>query len=84
MAQVPTLDSQLIEDTIAGCAFPEAEQEPNGARVARPWVGLPQQVGGATIECDCASGLQRRKLHHGMVAMSVRAGTGAAGIFEKI
>ena len=57
LAQVPNLDPKLIEDTIVGCSFPEAEQGANLARMAVLLAGLPQTVAGVTINRFCASGI---------------------------
>ena len=57
LAQVPTLDPATIEDAIVGCAFPEAEQGLNVARMAVLLAGLPKAVGGVTVNRYCASGL---------------------------
>jgi acetyl-CoA acyltransferase len=57
LAQVPTLDPNLIEDAIVGCAFPEAEQGLNLARMAVLLAGLPKSVGGVTVNRYCASGI---------------------------
>lgn len=57
MSQVPQLDPQLVEDVIVGCAFPEAEQGLNVARMASLLAGLPDTVGGVTVNRYCASGL---------------------------
>jgi acetyl-CoA acyltransferase len=57
LAQVPSLDPQLIEDAIVGCAFPEAEQGLNVARMSVLLAGLPKTVGGVTVNRYCASGL---------------------------
>ncbi len=57
LAQVPNLDPALIEDAIVGCSFPEAEQGSNLARMAVLLAGLPQTVGGVTINRFCASGI---------------------------
>ena len=57
LAQVPTLDPATIEDAVVGCAFPEAEQGLNLARMAVLLAGLPDTVGGVTINRYCASGL---------------------------
>ena len=57
MAQVPKLDPKLVEDVIVGCAIPEAEQGWNVARVALLLAGLPNTVGGVTVNRFCASGL---------------------------
>ncbi|MDE2369033.1 MAG: acetyl-CoA C-acyltransferase [Burkholderiales bacterium] len=57
LAQVPSLDPKAIEDAIIGCSFPEAEQGMNMARAAMVLAGLPNTVGGVTINRFCASGL---------------------------
>ncbi|MDD5176489.1 MAG: acetyl-CoA C-acyltransferase [Sterolibacterium sp.] len=56
-SKVPDLDPKLIEDVIVGCAFPEAEQGLNVARMAVLLAGLPQSVGGVTVNRYCASGI---------------------------
>ena len=57
LAQVPNLDPALIEDAVVGCAFPEAEQGLNLARMAVLLAGLPKSVGGVTVNRYCASGI---------------------------
>jgi acetyl-CoA acyltransferase len=57
LAQAPGLDPQAIEDIVCGCAIPEAQQGLNVARVAAVLAGLPQSVGGITVNRFCASGL---------------------------
>ena len=57
VAQAPGLDPGLIEDAIVGCAFPEAEQGLNVARVSVLLAGLPETVGGVSVNRYCASGL---------------------------
>jgi acetyl-CoA acyltransferase len=57
LAQVPNLDPKTIEDAIVGCSFPEAEQGMNMARNAVLLAGLPNTVGGVTINRYCASGI---------------------------
>ncbi len=57
LAQVPNLDPGTIEDAIVGCAFPEAEQGLNLARMAVLLAGLPKSVGGVTVNRYCASGI---------------------------
>lgn len=58
LAQVPQLDPHDIEDVIVGCAFPEAEQGMNLAKIviskAAPGVDIP----GQTVNRFCSSGLQ--------------------------
>ena len=47
-----------VEDVILGCAFPEAEQGMNVARIASFRAGLPDHVSAMTINRFCSSGLQ--------------------------
>ena len=47
-----------VEDVILGCAFPEAEQGMNVARVSLLRAGLPYTVPGQTVNRFCSSGLQ--------------------------
>jgi len=56
VARVPKLDPALIEDVIVGCAMPEGEQGANVARTAVLLAGLPNSVGGVTVNRFCASG----------------------------
>ena len=57
MAQVPGLDPKAVEDIICGCAIPEAQQGLNVARIGAILAGLPNTVGGITVNRFCASGL---------------------------
>ena len=57
MAQVPNLDPKLIEDAIVGCAIPQGPQGLNMARMSVLFAGLPQSVGGVTVNRYCASGI---------------------------
>ena len=57
LAQVPTLDPATIEDAIIGCAMPEGPQGLNMARIGTLLAGLPNTVGGITVNRFCASGL---------------------------
>jgi acetyl-CoA acyltransferase len=57
LAAVPGLDPKAIEDAVIGCAMPEGEQGLNVARTALLYAGLPNSVGGVTINRFCSSGL---------------------------
>src|SRR5471032_505099 len=57
IAQVPGLDPKLIEDAIIGCSFPEGAQGLNMARNAVLLAGLPNTIGGVTVNRYCASGI---------------------------
>lgn len=54
----PGIDVQEIEDVIAGAANQAGEDNRNVARMAALLAGLPQTVGGNTVNRLCASGLQ--------------------------
>jgi len=52
------IDPAGIDDVIIGCAFPEAEQGMNMARIAALKAGIPYQVPAQTVNRFCSSGLQ--------------------------
>jgi acetyl-CoA acyltransferase len=52
------LDPGEIDDVIFGCAFPEASQGMNTARLIALRAGLPNTVPGVTVNRFCSSGLQ--------------------------
>jgi len=58
MARNPTVDTNAIEDVIAGAANQAGEDNRNVARMAALLAGLPVSVGGSTVNRLCASGLQ--------------------------
>jgi acetyl-CoA acyltransferase len=58
LKRAPGLAADEVEDVIIGCAFPEAEQGMNMARVAALRAGLPYTVPGQTVNRFCSSGLQ--------------------------
>lgn len=49
---------EVVDDIILGCAFPEAEQGMNVARIAGLRAGIPAEVSGVTVNRFCASGLE--------------------------
>lgn len=64
------IDPSLVEDVYLGCAMPEAEQGLNVARLAALRAGLPDSVGGVTVNRFCSSGLQTIA----MAAAAIQAG----------
>ncbi|SMB94027.1 thiolase family protein [Deinococcus hopiensis] len=52
------VDASIVEDVYLGCAIPEAEQGLNVARMAALRAGMPDTVGGVTVNRFCSSGLQ--------------------------
>lgn len=68
------IDPALIEDVILGCAYPEAAQGNNMARIVGLLAGLPHSVGGMTINRFCGSSMQA--IHS--AALQIEAGMGDA------
>ncbi|MCD8563029.1 MAG: thiolase family protein [Alphaproteobacteria bacterium] len=58
-----------IEDLIMGCAFPEAEQGFNLARIVVNLADLPISVGGATINRFCGSSMSSIHMAAGAIQM---------------
>lgn len=56
--KVPQLKHEKIDDFVMGCAFPEAEQGFNIARIIAHRAGLPNCMPAQTINRFCSSGLQ--------------------------
>ncbi len=52
------VDPTLIEDVLVGCANQAGEDNRNVARMSLLLAGLPEEVGGQTINRLCGSGLQ--------------------------
>ncbi len=74
------VDPKEIEDVIVGCGMPHGEQGMNVARIATLLSGLPETMGGTTVNRFCASSLQTiRMAYH-----AIKAGEGdcfvAAGV----
>src|SRR5215471_8491856 len=57
LSQVPAIDLKQVKDVVVGCAFPEAEQGLNMARIGALLAGLPDTVPGVTVNRYCSSGL---------------------------
>ncbi|MCU5785838.1 thiolase family protein [Alloalcanivorax marinus] len=68
------LDAALLEDVILGCAYPEAAQGNNLARIVGLLSGLPEQVGGMTVNRFCGSSMSA--IH--IAAAQIEAGLGDA------
>lgn len=72
--------SEDIEDLLMGCAFPEAEQGFNIARLVVNHAGLPITVGGATLNRFCGSSMTTIHTAAGMIQMNAGAVFIAAGV----
>lgn len=70
IARCSGLDPAAIDDVILGCANQAGEDNRNVARMAALLAGLPENVGGTTINRLCASGLDAV----GSAARAIRAG----------
>ncbi|GLI98508.1 3-oxoadipyl-CoA thiolase [Sphingobium sp. BS19] len=70
MSRNTSLDAAAIDDVILGCANQAGEDNRNVARMAALLAGLPESVGGSTINRLCASGLDAV----GSAARAIRAG----------
>jgi acetyl-CoA acyltransferase len=68
------LDPALLEDMILGCAYPESSQGNNVARIVGFLAGLPEHVGGITVNRFCGSSMSA--IH--LAAAQIEAGAGDA------
>jgi acetyl-CoA acyltransferase len=74
------LDPALIEDVLIGCAYPEATQGNNIARIATLLAGLPIELGGATVNRFCGSSMYAIHIAAGQIAMGAGDAFIAAGV----
>ncbi|MDR2334574.1 MAG: thiolase family protein [Burkholderiaceae bacterium] len=74
LLQRTDLDPALLEDVILGCAYPEAAQGNNLARIVGLLAGLPEIVGGMTVNRFCGSSMQA--VH--IAAAQIESGMGDA------
>jgi acetyl-CoA acyltransferase len=58
IGRVPALKLEDVDDVICGCAFPEAEQGMNLAKIIAIGAGIPVTVSGMVINRFCSSGVQ--------------------------
>jgi acetyl-CoA acyltransferase len=63
------IDPQAIEDVLLGCAYPEASQGNNVARIAVLLAGLPIEVGGMTVNRFCGSSMSAIHIAAGQIAI---------------
>ncbi|MEZ2292821.1 acetyl-CoA C-acyltransferase [Variovorax sp. RCC_210] len=74
LLQRTDLDPAPLEDIVLGCAYPEASQGNNLARIVGLLAGLPHEVGGMTVNRFCGSSMQA--VH--IAAAQIEAGMGEA------
>lgn len=63
------VDANDIEDILMGCAFPEAEQGFNLAKIVAQLAGLPNSVAGATVNRFCGSSMTTIQMAAGYIQM---------------
>jgi acetyl-CoA acyltransferase len=74
------IDPAQIEDLLMGCAYPEAEQGSNIARIAVLLAGLPQSIGGATVNRFCGSSMTAIHIAAGQIAIGAGEAFICAGV----
>jgi acetyl-CoA C-acetyltransferase len=62
------IDPGEVEQAIGGCVTQYAEQSNNITRTSWLTVGLPEQVGATTVDCQCGSSQQANHLIAGLIA----------------
>nr|WP_295739340.1 thiolase family protein [uncultured Acidocella sp.] len=75
-----SLNTAELEAVILGCAFPEGEQGLNLARLVGLNAGLPQSVGGYTVNHFCGSSMQAIHIAAGHIAAGAGEAFIAAGV----
>jgi len=63
------IDPNAVDDVLLGCAYPEAEQGSNIARLASLLAGLPIEVGGMTVNRFCGSSMSAIHIAAGQIAI---------------
>lgn len=76
----PSVDPNLIDDVLVGCAMPEGAQGMNVGRLVAQKAGLPDSVPGATINRFCSSGLQTIALAAQSIASGMAQTIVAGGV----
>lgn len=74
------VNPEHIEDLIMGCAFPEAEQGFNIARLVTFLAELPPSIAGATVNRFCGSSMQAIHMAAGAISMNAGEAFICAGI----
>src|SRR5690349_18220852 len=74
------IDPGEIEDVIMGCAYPEGEQGMNVARIALMLAGLPQTIGGTTVNRFCGSSMTAIHMAAGQICIGSGECFIAAGV----
>jgi acetyl-CoA acyltransferase len=74
------IEADDIEDLILGCAFPEAEQGMNMARLVVHLAELPTAIAGVTVNRFCGSSMQAIHMAAGAIRMNAGRAFICAGV----
>ncbi len=74
------VNTSEIEDLLMGCAFPEAEQGFNLAKIVAQIIGLPVSVAGATVNRFCGSSMTTIQMAAGYAQLGAGEVFIAAGV----
>ncbi|NWH08869.1 MAG: thiolase family protein [Alphaproteobacteria bacterium] len=74
------IDPATVEDVIMGCAYPEAEQGSNVARIAWLLAGMPNTVSGMTVNRFCGSSMSAIHIAAGQIAQGAGEAFVCAGL----
>jgi len=74
------VDPKLVDDLKLGCAMPEGEQGLNLARLVVLNAGLPDEIGGVTINRFCGSSMQAIHDAAGAISMGMSDAVICAGV----
>ncbi len=74
------VNPEHIEDLLMGCAFPEAEQGFNLARIVVQLADLPVSIGGATVNRFCGSSMTTVQMAAGYIQMGAGDAFICAGV----
>lgn len=80
MLEKSSVPAEDIEDLILGCAFPEAEQGFNLARLVVLLADLPQSIAGTTVNRFCGSSMQSIHMAAGAIQMNAGHAFICAGV----
>ncbi len=74
------IDPTTLEDVLLGCAYPEAAQGNNIARIASLLAGLPIEVAGGTVNRFCGSSMTAIHIAAGQIAIGAGDAFIAGGV----
>lgn len=74
------IDPATLEDVLLGCAYPEAAQGNNIARIASLLAGLPIEVAGGTVNRFCGSSMTAIHIAAGQIAIGAGDAFIAGGV----